>query len=189
MRKDLAPDNGASCARCRYSLKGLPDHHICPECGLAFDRSSRLYYPHCRRDVSMTWVFIVSTVLLYGIIFFSGFPFIWKWNFANVAVLVCVGLGMFEVLHLWRRPQRTIVLTPKHLAIVGPKGHELVMAKSNVLSAKWSRTHGEIIIFLKDNRTMALPGRTFLGSHSKAKTFASVLSNTLGCASGRSLPV
>ncbi len=33
------------CARCRYSLQGLPSPWQCPECGLAFDDHSRTWRP------------------------------------------------------------------------------------------------------------------------------------------------
>ena len=43
-------DNGQSpppvfdrCPRCTYSLRGLPTHHTCPECGLRYDEHCELY--------------------------------------------------------------------------------------------------------------------------------------------------
>lgn len=39
------------CGKCGYSLKGLPDVHACPECGLDYDRISMLYNLHPLRTI------------------------------------------------------------------------------------------------------------------------------------------
>ena len=51
------------CVRCRYSLRGLPSNHACPECGLRFDEQCELFRVRNPRQVLATW----------GLIFFGGF--------------------------------------------------------------------------------------------------------------------
>lgn len=46
------------CARCEYSLRGLPANHRCPECGLRFDEGCALYRASNPREVLFAWIAI-----------------------------------------------------------------------------------------------------------------------------------
>lgn len=46
------------CVRCGYSLRGLPDNHACPECGLRFDQRCELYRVANPKQVLFIWIVI-----------------------------------------------------------------------------------------------------------------------------------
>jgi len=48
------------CARCGYSLRGLPADHACPECGLRFDRRCALFRVTNPKQLLVCWVMIFS---------------------------------------------------------------------------------------------------------------------------------
>ncbi len=59
-----------ACPRCSYSLRGLPETHACPECGLGYDDRSRSWWTRGSRSY---W--IAAAILLYcGVeLFFTVF--------------------------------------------------------------------------------------------------------------------
>jgi predicted RNA-binding Zn-ribbon protein involved in translation (DUF1610 family) len=48
------------CARCGYSLRGLPAKHACPECGLRFDERCELYRAKNPKQVAVLWLVILG---------------------------------------------------------------------------------------------------------------------------------
>ena len=49
------------CARCGYSLRGLPAEHACPECGLRFDAQCELYRVANPEKVLVVWIAIICS--------------------------------------------------------------------------------------------------------------------------------
>lgn len=48
------------CARCDYSLRGLPTKHACPECGLRFDERCELYRVTNPKKILAVWILIIT---------------------------------------------------------------------------------------------------------------------------------
>jgi hypothetical protein len=58
---------GRVCPRCRYDLAGLPDTHVCPECGFEYDPHAKVIRLHgwrvrFRHRVPIFLVFVVLTM-------------------------------------------------------------------------------------------------------------------------------
>ena len=64
------------CARCGYSLRGLPSRHACPECGLRYDERCALYRVTNPKQVLAVW----SMMLGGGVLSLQNLP-----HLANLA--------------------------------------------------------------------------------------------------------
>ena len=72
------------CPRCSYSLEGLPEHHVCPECGLAYHGD--MVFVKLRSDNSLWRFFPFACWAITSIVFNAPLrqsnmreTFIWIW--------------------------------------------------------------------------------------------------------------
>jgi hypothetical protein len=85
------------CARCGYSLKGLPEEYQCPECGLKYDQFTTVWRARVRATTYL-WALLMLWASGYAILsgleeFSRGHPSIW-W----VILVVGVTGGLWKTL-------------------------------------------------------------------------------------------
>lgn len=103
------------CPQCRYSLKGLPSNHRCPECGLQYDQDSAVF-SHTRPYEFI--VLIACNVLLIWIVIKGWIldsddsSFDWRILLACIALLL-IGPVIYQIARhysLYRRGPMVAVL-------------------------------------------------------------------------------
>ena len=105
------------CARCGYSLRGLPSNHACPECGLRFDERCELYRVTNPKQVLIVWIAIFSG----GWVVLKNLPHVWNYAAASawekvggvaaVAWFFFVGFGVWFLVKRYRRGFEVAVTT------------------------------------------------------------------------------
>ena len=53
------------CPICRYSLRGLPVEHKCPECGFEYDQETSVFYPRWKPRFIFLVVCVVTVIALW----------------------------------------------------------------------------------------------------------------------------
>lgn len=97
------------CARCGYSLRGLPGNHACPECGLRFDERCERYRVTNPKQVLFVWIAIFSGgwVALKNLPHVSNLSAASAWNrvgaLAAVAWVFFVGFGVWFLVQRYRK--------------------------------------------------------------------------------------
>ena len=97
------------CARCEYSLRGLPANHVCPECGLAFDERCELYRATNPKQILFLWaaIFGGGWVVLRNLPHVGNFAAASAWEkvgaLAGVVWIVCVPIAVWFVVRSYRR--------------------------------------------------------------------------------------
>jgi len=92
-RVEIAPPQG-ECYRCGYDLRGIPDDHPCPECGLLAERSRRITdelhntRPRWLRSISLG----VSLILLVTLVAFTAPFLLLLLNVGDNAVMILSAL-------------------------------------------------------------------------------------------------
>lgn len=81
------------CARCRYSLRGLPANHACPECGLRFDERCALYRVTNPKQVLVVW----SMMLGLGVVSLRNLPYLADLSAASAGETVAALLAALSV--------------------------------------------------------------------------------------------
>jgi hypothetical protein len=97
------------CPRCRYSLRGLPANHFCPECGLEYDENCVAAKVRNPKRVLLQIVFLVVMV---GYMFAVSPPSLGPWDAESgeaakqlvgcVGLLVACVLGCRSAMQLYR---------------------------------------------------------------------------------------
>jgi len=68
------PSGSTLCPRCEYDLQGLPLDYQCPECGLAYDRRSKLWREAKTKEAGrlrVGWFSAVSLLTIVGILLYT----------------------------------------------------------------------------------------------------------------------
>ena len=121
------------CPKCRYSLRGLPSSHSCPECGARYDEQSGMW----RSSQRHRRFYLLATVGL-------GIALIWNfWVFrahALYAVWIGLALGAAIFYYFIIRPIRTD--RSGMWVAVTPEGITVRYADDRVYTIPWNRvTH------------------------------------------------
>jgi hypothetical protein len=98
-----------NCARCGYSLRGLPANHACPECGLRFDEQCALYRVTNPRQLMVFWLMVFGGgwVALKHLPHFANLGGASAWEMigalAGVVWIVCVPIAVWFIVRSYRR--------------------------------------------------------------------------------------
>lgn len=161
------------CPTCRYSLRGLPEKHSCPECGLRCDRNACLL-ARPRRGLI---VFGVMNIAM----FVTGFALRWwlgEWVGRGMAPLLFVSAGLMGVLvTTWRlrRCNRFIIVSPDELRVFDSRHQEKSFPMNQIIDAEWSRINGAVTVKALDGRELIVISSEFLGSHQRSKLLAKLI--------------
>ena len=157
------------CPACRYSLRGLPARHACPECGFRYDKDACLVVP---RQVGRIIYGVASTAM-----FLAGL-FLWWWGVRGIGPLLSLTIGFIGIVgSVWhlRRCNRFILVSINELRVVDFHAQERVFPMSQIVDAKWSRISGSVTVTAPDGRELTVIPPEFLGSHRRSKLLALVV--------------
>lgn len=151
------------CPNCRYSLRGLQNHQLCPECGKEYERDSLLFTPG-----RLVWKIVaisnsIALLFLGGIAWFAGADIL-------IGSLLLAFAGMFAA-SLWRArdTNRYVLVSPSAIRLFAPGVQTSEIRMQDVVRARWSFTAGRIIIEGRDGLELISIGSGFLGSARKAR--------------------
>lgn len=158
-----------SCPVCRYSLTGLPDEHVCPECGFAYERDAILV-----EEPSYTWKYAPAVVCVP--ILFLAATRLWFGNFdglfpASFLILTFLVVGLLQA----RRPKNAGLVSRTSLRIFRRGVVERQIPLAVIRNAKWSFVTGTIDITGTAGKTIfTVPNRLLL-TNRRAKALASAI--------------
>lgn len=148
-----APDL-SQCANCRYSLKGLPRTHRCPECGLHYDEWTRIWRP--RYPAWAYWTPLGMVLLVVGLDLddiargdWSGV--LWKLIFVGPII----GFGVWQIRRA-NRKGRYAAITPEGVWM-RTSDVETTVAWTEFSDAQ-AKARNKVVIACHDGRRILVEG-------------------------------
>jgi len=165
-----------TCPKCRYSLNGLPNQQVCPECGSEYERDSELLRPG-----RLAWK---ALAICNGVAFFVLLGITW---FAEVDILIGGFLCSFGIMFagaLWRArdSKRYILVSPSALRIFSPGVEPSKVRMQDVARARWMFTTGSIVLEGQDGEQLVSIGNGFLGSARAGRKLVATVNRYAGAA-------
>lgn len=161
-----------SCPVCDYSLQGLPDHHACPECGFAYDKSMQVIV-QSTRYAGFAFVFfgLLSGSMAVGIIRHAS----WIASFMLLGSIGAIIVGF-----------RTYVLQRRNKAVVGPTGIFLMhqngaieeFSWDDVGSAAYNKLGGGAKLLTADGQKLRTVDYVFFGADRPAREFIALVNGS-----------
>ena len=168
-----------SCPVCRYSLTGLPDEHVCPDCGFRYERDAVLVEEHRFTWKNYAAVVVVPILLAVGTGLWSG-----RWGAlfpASFLILTLLLVGLLQA----RRPKNAGLVSRTSLRILRRGVVQRQIPLAVIRNAKWSFVTGTIDITGTAGKTIfAVPNR-FLQTNRRAKALASAINEYVRVCSSR----
>lgn len=165
------------CPACRYSLRGLPEKHSCPECGFRYDRNACLL---TRPRLGLIVFGATSAAMLV-----TGVALWWwlgEWVGRGMAPSLFVSVGLMGVLaSAWRlrRSSRFIVVSRDELRVVDCRYQEKSFPMNEIADAEWSRISGAVTVTAFGGRELIVIPPQFLGSHRRSKLLSTLVKRNL----------
>lgn len=157
----------SECPLCRYSLKGLPPRHQCPECGFAYDARMSIRPLDLKRNLIVMGSFFAWFLIQFGFLAYRG-------GIASVPAITYVMLAVYPVfgLYLYRNRRRNKIISwPDGFQFVKRGAASRVYAWNEIESLRQSRVNGWVYLSLHDGTEKRLFGSTFFGSNKKTARF------------------
>ena len=158
-----------SCPVCRYLLTGLPDEHVCPECGFGYERDAVLVEEHRYTWKHYVGVVGVPILLMAGSWLRSGRlidPYL-----VSLAILTPLVAGLWRT----RRPRNAVLVSRQNLRILRRGVVEQQFPLADIRNAEWSSVTGSVVITGIDGETLFTASIFLLQSHRRAKTAVSAI--------------
>ncbi len=184
-----------SCPMCGYLLDGLPEEHICPECGFRYDRNAHILA--LPRLPAAIYVGMSAALLVTGVALHWWFN-AWLWR--NLAPLILVASGLSgiimavmglrlrksfslvsrdEVRAFDHRRKSFFLVSRDEIRAFDYRQEEKVIPMNQVKNAEWSFTEGSVIFTGFDGEELVTIRSEFFGSRRRAKSFASLIQKYL----------
>lgn len=157
----------ALCPRCSYSLNGLPIRHSCPECGMPFDRTCKVY----RRSARL---YIVLGVLSFGMLFLM--LAYWSFGSGNVVQLgFSVAFGMIACKSVCRacRAKGMVIVSADEVRIIDPRRSDRLIPCQMISTIEWDTVFGDVVIRERNKETPVRIHRSLLDSNRTARALVS----------------
>ena len=155
------------CPRCDYSLEGLPDHHVCPECGLKYDKSMETY------GRSNRWLRLAAVVVLLGNCIWIGFGTALLYQATPVRAILCSAFFLaLTLLFVWQAftwpPRMTALLWQGGIALVGHQRTPEYFTWDRIGAVTLSKVNGRIRLVSPGGITLASVPYEFFGRYRNA---------------------
>jgi hypothetical protein len=154
-----------SCLICGYDLRGLPDCHKCPECGLPFARDAIILRAGPQDSVLVA---ALGEILIYAIVGIAAL-FFWNWILAASAVGVLLLASVWFALRPRRPADPKLLLGDDGFTILGPLKTWRHFDWPSVRSARVSRFKGRVHLFDAAGQEIAAIPFADIGSWSNAQ--------------------
>lgn len=151
------------CPACQFFLRGLPEKHVCPECGFRYDRNACHVAP-----VRMGRIVygIASTAMFLTGVFLSW----WETRGIGPLIFITIGLmGMMGALWHLKKKNRFVLVSLDELRIVDFADQERVFSMSQIVDAEWSWISGSVTVTAQDKRELVVIPAGFLGSARRSR--------------------
>lgn len=161
------------CPGCKYSLRGLPERHTCPECAFRYDREASLA---ARPRLGLLVYRAVSACIL-----MVGVALWWYFGLRlGPALLSSIGLQGVAVSQ-WRLRGRNpfVLVSREELRIFGKDGQEHTVRMDRVNDVEWSRIDGGVTVKAFDGQHLAVIPPGLLGSSQQSRALAEVIKQYL----------
>lgn len=164
------------CSRCSYSLEGLPEDHVCPECGLAYHGETlRLEFKSHSDSWKTIAITAASTSWIVLVPAFRAQPY-WK-PFA----LVWLSAVIFRIAALMYRSmpenQGEFIVDRTGIRMHRPKLGSRFIAISIIKRAHYSIWTGRLVLFGQENQKLLSIRYWELGGQANSKKCARRISN------------
>jgi len=125
------------CPRCNYSLWGLPDEHVCPECGLWCERDCEIV-----QRPRLQWILLA---IANGVIFSIGLVLWTAYGIFSFFLITLIGV----VSSVWRLrgPRRMILISREAVRVFGRSSTEETYPMASILRTEWDGIMGDIFFF------------------------------------------
>ena len=157
-----------TCPACGYSLVGLPDDYVCPECGSDYERDSIVV---AQWRLGWKMIGLATTVCI-------AFVTAVRWGSSGL----WYSLPPFVLLlggSLWRlcTPRIIFVVSRRRVQILSDGKREREYSMALIGGAKWDRTTGEVEVVRSDGSVwFRIPPGSFW-SHRRAKKLVSTITD------------
>lgn len=126
------------CPQCRYSLKGLPADHNCPECGFEYDAETAAWH----RQTSKIWTSlgILLTLSFGGFVLKEAIANLQSargWRLSNLLFLLSIVVLLWSLIRQFSA-SLTIATTPRGLYIKKGRRHGTFVPWEQVQRVFWS---------------------------------------------------
>lgn len=128
-----------ACPCCDYPLRGLPEEHACPECGVSFDCAWKLYGPkpgsplrwRRRLEVVCALLLLAQGLGLLGVWILRGTMSVSV--LVQVLTLIALPLGVLLLRHA------LVALGDPIIVGVGPRGISVLRGRRTLLRCPWDK--------------------------------------------------
>jgi hypothetical protein len=146
-----------NCPRCSYSLEGLPEIHVCPECGLQYNGETT--YLELKPSKTSWKMIAVVAVPTSWMAFDSGVRPQWVGTLSiciwSIMLVTAVGLHAHR---LGQAQKGQLILDWLGIRLVRPNGGTETILISDIRRAKYSRLSGQLtVIGWDDQKLLSIP--------------------------------
>ena len=171
----MRPSKLKSCVFCGYSLKGLPDEHVCPECGFPYNKRSQVITQSARSAYgNVLWGVVFGFLLLVGVVALltgSSNTDITLWDvFTSCIYLSFVGSAIAAWPILMGRRNRAVI-SMEGITLWDGRNETATYTWEQVKAVKVSRVLGNVILTDGADNEVTAVDADFFGSSRRINAF------------------